>query len=110
MPAARGRHHLGAAAAEDVGPNAGQGVAVARRALQALGDSDIPDEPSHAEDWEVAVKALSLARQAAGQAAKAAQLIGQARFHMHVYGPIAHAASFVTSIRLNRATAIGHFD
>ncbi|KAK9855152.1 hypothetical protein WJX84_004622 [Apatococcus fuscideae] len=74
---ARGRHHLGAAAAEDVGPNAGQGVAVARRALQALGDSDIPDEPSHAEDWEVAVKALSLARQAAGQAAKAAQLIGR---------------------------------
>ncbi|KAK9821064.1 hypothetical protein WJX74_007741 [Apatococcus lobatus] len=53
------------------------GTNLARRALQALGDSNIPDEPSNSEDWFIAVNGLLLAHQASHQATKAAQLIGQ---------------------------------
>lgn len=48
-----------------------------RRNLQALGDSNIPDEPSHAEDWQMAIEGLRLAREASNQASTAAQLIGK---------------------------------
>ena len=48
-----------------------------RRTLQALGDSAIPDEPSHAEDWQTAIEGLRLAREASNQASTAVQLIGE---------------------------------
>ena len=48
------------------------------RTLKGLGDINIPDEPSHAEDWVTAIEGLRLAREASHQASTAAQLIGRA--------------------------------